>query len=130
MKIDHIGFLTDDISASVSVFESLGYCWEGHIFDDDIQQCKICFLQKTGEPRIELVEPYEENRTMQKMLKKQGTGPYHTCHVVDDFKGAYDSLLKDGWYAMFEPVKAVAFGNKLICYLFKDEIGYLEIVEK
>ena len=130
MKIDHIGFLTEDIFASIIVFKTLGYGFEGQIYEDDIQQCKICFLLKTGEPRIELVEPYEENRTMQKMLKKQGTGPYHTCHIVDNFRVSYESLLKDGWYAMFEPVKAVAFGGKLICYLFKDEFGYLEIVEK
>lgn len=130
MKIDHIGILTEDLSASISVFESLGYKFGGQIFDDDIQQCKICFLQKDDEPKIELVEPYAENRTMQKMLKRQGSGPYHTCHVVDDIKTAYETLVKDGWYAMFEPCKAVAFDNKLICYLFKDEIGYLEIVEK
>lgn len=129
-KIDHIGYLTESISESKVVMESLGYEWCGQVFDDDIQQCKICFLQKRGEARIELVEPYEGNNTMQKMLKKQGNGPYHTCFIVDDIDKVFSDMKAEGWYAMFEPVEAIAFGNKRISYLFKDEVGYIEIVEK
>lgn len=129
-KIDHIGYLTENITESRVVMESLGYKWEGEVFDDDIQHCKICFLQKSGEARIELVEPYEDNKTMQKMLKKQGNGPYHTCYMVDDIDKVFAVMKADGWYAMFDPVDAVAFNNKKISYLFKDEVGYIEIVEK
>lgn len=57
-KIDHIGYLTDNITESKDVLQSLGYDWRGQIYNDDIQKCKICFLQKQNEVCIELVEPY------------------------------------------------------------------------
>lgn len=129
-KIDHIGYLTDNITESKDVLQSLGYDWRGQIYNDDIQKCKICFLQKQNEVCIELVGPYEDNKTMRKMLKKQGNGPYHTCYKVDDVQKIYEAMEDDGWYAMFKPVEAIAFNNKKICYLFKDEVGYVEIVEK
>lgn len=127
-KIDHIGYLTESISESMQVLETLGY-GRGQIFNDDTQKCKICFLKKTGEVRLELVEPYEDNKTMQKMLKKQDNGPYHTCYIVDDIDMVFETMKQEGWYPMFAPVEAIAFGGKKICYLFKDEVGYIEIVE-
>lgn len=128
-RIDHIGYLTECIAESISVFESLGYK-SGQIYDDNNQRCRICFLERQDEIRVELVEPYEDNRTMQRMLKKQGNGPYHTCHIVDDINKAYDSLRNEGWYAMFEPIEAVAFDNRKICYFYKEEVGYIELVNK
>lgn len=122
-KIDHIGYLTESIVESIKVFESIGYKG-GRVYDDDNQRCRICFMERLDEIRVELVEPYEDNRTMQRMLKKQGNGPYHTCHIVDDINIAYDNLRNEGWYAMFEPVEAVAFDNRKICYFLKEEIGY------
>ncbi len=129
LKIDHVGYLTDNIDATIGVMGMLGYV-HTPVVNDDTQRCRICFMEKVGEVRIELVEPYEDNRTMQKMLKKQGCGPYHTCHTVDDIEQAYEELLTRDFLPLFKPVPAPAFNNKRICYFFKQEIGYIEIVEK
>lgn len=64
------------------------------------------------------------------MLKKQGNGPYHTCYQVDDIDKTFEAMKQDGWYPMFEPVEAIAFSGKKISYLFKDEVGYIEIVKR
>ena len=71
---DHVGYLTGDISSTAKEFERLGYV-AGDIVDDDTQRTKICFLTKPGEVRIELVQPYEDNKTMQKMLFKPVAAP-------------------------------------------------------
>ena len=60
-KIEHIGYLTDNIANTASTFKALGYELGGRIFNDDRQQCRIGFIEKPGEVRIELVEPYENN---------------------------------------------------------------------
>ena len=66
---------------------------------------------------IELVQPYEDNKTMQKMISKRGVSIYHLCYEVEDVQAVYDELsAKDEWVAMFEPVKAVAFNNWKITY--------------
>lgn len=126
-KIEHIGYLTDSIEETIQVFATLGYqC--GVVIDDDIQRTKICFASKEGETTIELVQPYEDNRTMWKMLKQRGNGPYHLCYTVDDIYSVYEELVADNWFPLFKPVEAPALENRLICYFFKQEIGYIELV--
>lgn len=126
-KIEHIGYLTDSIEETIKVFSRMGY-QNGVITDDDTQRTRICFICKDDETPIELVQPYEDNRTMQKMLSKRGNGPYHLCYTVDDINAAYEELVADNWFPLFKPVEAPALGNRLICYFFKQEIGYIELV--
>lgn len=128
-KIDHIGYLTGDIAATAKAFEKLGYQM-GDIVNDDTQRTRICFLTKANEVRVELVEPYENNKTMQKMLTKQGVSPYHTCYEVDDVDSEYEQLIQEDWVALFKPVAAPAFGNRKICYFWNAEIGFIELVNK
>lgn len=126
-KIEHVGFLTDSIEKTTQTFTKLGYT-SGVITDDNIQRTRICFVWKDGETPIELVQPYDNNRTMQKMLSKRGNGPYHLCYCVDDIYDAFEELVADNWFPLFKPVEAPALGNRLICYFFKQEIGYIELV--
>lgn len=132
MKIDfvveHIGYVTKNIEKTAETFKVFGF-QAGPIVDDDTQKTRICFLKKTGEVNIELVEPYPENATMQKMLKK-GATPYHTCYTVEDIQQAYDQLKEIGFTPLFAPVAAPAFNNRLICYFWKNDIGLIEVVEK
>ena len=127
-KIEHIGYITKSIEKTAESFKVLGYT-VGDIVNDDTQKTRICFLRKEGELAIELVEPYPENATMQKMLKK-GTTPYHTCYIVPDVQAAYDQLKDLDFAPLFTPVAAPAFGNRLICYFWKNDIGFVEVVEK
>lgn len=128
-RIDHVGYLTGDIWSTAKAFEKLGYQM-GEIVDDDTQRTRICFLTKADEVRVELVEPYEDNKTMQKMLAKRGVTPYHTCYEVDDVDSEYEQLIQEDWTALFKPVAAPAFGNRKICYFWNSEIGFIELVNK
>lgn len=129
-RIEHIGYLTDSIEETIKIFAPLGYHQVGDIVNDDTQRTKICFINKLNETPIELVQPYEDNRTMQKMLSKRGNGPYHLCYTVDDITSAYEELIEKDWLPLFKPVAAPALGNRLICYFFKQEVGYIELVNK
>ena len=126
--IDHIGYVTKCIEKTASTFEVFGYVTE-KIVNDDTQRTRICFLRKEGEVSIELVEPYPDNATMTKMLKK-GVTPYHTCYQVSDVHAAFEQLKDNGFTPLFSPVEAPAFDNRLICYFWKNDIGLVEIVEK
>jgi len=127
-QLDHIGYVTDDIAKTALSFRFLGFEAD-EIVDDDTQRTRICFLRKQDEIAIELVEPYEDNKTMQKMLK-HGVSPYHTCYVVDDVIAAYEEMLDNDFVPLFKPVPAPAFGNRLICYFFKQEMGLIELVNR
>ncbi len=127
-KIEHIGYITKSIEKTAVTFKVFGYTAED-IVNDDTQKTRICFLKKEGEVAIELVEPYLDNTTMQKMLKK-GTMPYHTCYTVPDVQEVYEQLKDLGFAPLFTPVVAPAFGNRLICYFWKNDIGLIEVVEQ
>lgn len=127
-KVEHIGYVTKNIEKTAATFSIFGYV-AGDIVSDDTQKTRICFLRKDGEVPIELVEPYPENETMLKMLKK-GTTPYHTCYRVSNVHVVYDKLVDSGFTPLFQPVVAPAFNNRLICYFWKNDIGLLEVVEQ
>lgn len=128
-ELDHIGYITDNIKATADAFEILGY-QSSKVTNDDRQKTSICFLSKKGETKIELVEPYEENTTMQRMLKKRGVSPYHLCFTCNDVECLYEEMVKKNWTPLFHPVEAPAFNNRKICYFFKSEIGFIEFVNK
>lgn len=128
-RIDHIGYLTGNIKDTAKQFEVLGY-ETNEVINDDTQQTRICFLKKEDEVPIELVEPYENNKTMQKMLAKHGIGSYHICYEVEDVDIEYERLTAKDWTALFHPVAAPAFDNRRICYFWKREIGFIELVNK
>lgn len=127
-ELEHIGYVTDDIAKTAASFQLLGYEAD-KIINDDTQRTRICFLHKPDEVTIELVEPYEDNKTMQKMVKR-GVTPYHTCYIVDDINEAYEEMLDNDFTPLFKPVEAPAFDNRLICYFWKSEVGFIELVNR
>ncbi len=131
MKIDHVGYLVNDILNSANSFEVLGYN-RGEVIKDPIQKCFICFLRREiDEPKIELVQPFEENANMRKLLTKRGVSPYHLCYEVEDVQAIYSQLSEtEGWLPIFAPVEAVAFGNRKITYFLNSETGFIEFLNK
>jgi len=129
-KFHHIGYVTDNIINTSAIYLKVGYK-TGNIIIDPIQQVKICFLEKEGNPKIELIEPLNEKSSVNKLLNKNGVSPYHVCYEVDDIEIAFEKLTKELEYIpLFRPVEAIAFDNRFICYLYKKEIGFIEIVNK
>jgi len=129
-RLHHIGYLVSSIENTISEFRILGYDQSSSVVNDDTQRTKICFLTKNEEPLVELVEPYEDNKTMNKMLNKRGTSPYHLCYEVDDINKEYERLIEKNWTPLFNPVEAPAFDNRLICYFWNSEIGFIELLNK
>jgi methylmalonyl-CoA/ethylmalonyl-CoA epimerase len=125
MKLDHIGYLTDQMDDSREAFVRLGYVSEA-VVDFPAHKSKVCFLRKEGETTVELVEPYEENKSLRKLLKN-GVTPYHVCYEVEDIEKSVSDLT-GGYFALSQPVPAPAFDGRLICYLWSRETGYIELV--
>ncbi|WP_421943914.1 VOC family protein [Pedobacter sp.] len=128
-KFHHIGYVTDDITTTKEVYLIGGYDASETIIDHT-QRVKICFLTKDYFPTIELVEPVDESSSVNKILKKSGVSPYHVCYEVDNIDKAFDELTEIGFIPLFRPVEALALNNRLICYFYKKEVGFIELVEK
>jgi methylmalonyl-CoA/ethylmalonyl-CoA epimerase len=128
MKLDHVGYLTNDIDETAKVFMTFGY--ERHeTFVFDAQKCSVCFLTKEGETKIELVKPFEDNKSLQRILKKTGVAPYHMCYEVDNLDEELTKPEYEHFVPLFAPVAAPAFNNRKICYLWSQEAGFIELVD-
>src|SRR3974390_2973753 len=82
----HVGFVVASIERTVdSLAKSLGADWDGHIIHDPNQGVRVTFLrsQNAADPLFELVEPAEDNPTVQAFLQRGG-GLHHVCYEVEN----------------------------------------------
>lgn len=128
LKFHHIGIATKSIEKSSKVYAQLGY-EVSEIIIESSQNVKICFLSKKDSPILELVEPLNAESPVSRMVTQSGTTPYHTCYEVEDINTAVDELQDMNFRPLFEPVRSDAMRNGMICYLFADGIGLLELYE-
>ena len=84
---------------------------------------------KNEETCIELVSPIDESSDVYSTLKRQGEGPYHICYEVDSLKDSVNELTKQGWLVLRRPAKAMAFDYSEVVFLFRQNIGIIELVE-
>jgi methylmalonyl-CoA/ethylmalonyl-CoA epimerase len=125
----HIGYVTGSIARTSAPYVKAGYN-ATEVVTDPVQRVKICFLTKGEEPCIELVEPLDEDSSLSKTLKKNGVSPYHICYETDDIDDSFDRLLEMGYTPLFRPVEAAAFDDRQVCYFYRQDIGYIEVVNK
>ncbi len=128
-ETDHTGYLVERIDEASAIFKSLGYKAEGDVVEDLRQRAKLLIMRDGGGRRIELVEPFADNRSLRKMLLSGGPGPYHICYRTDDPAATAGDLEEEGWVTLFPPTPAPALGGKTICYLWRREVGFIELVE-
>ena len=132
MKLHHIGYVVNSIEEAIIELQTLNYkAVTTPPINDEIQRCRICFVERENEPLIELVEPFENNKSLHKMLTQRGNAPYHMCYEVEDVEALFDELSeKEGWMPLFRPVEAAAFDNRLIMYFYNAKVGYVEFVNE
>lgn len=135
MKIDHIGYLSKDIYASINAFKTLGYTQVTEIFRDDIENSDgskrnvfICFLENNG-TKVELVSPIDETSDVHDRLQRHGEGPYHICYQTQNLETAITDLKKNMWLVLKPPTPAIAFDNANVAFLVKKGVGLIEVVE-
>jgi len=125
----HIGIATDSIIKTSKYYYEAGY-EVGEIIYDPIQHVKVCFINRANTPRIELVEPIDEESPVKNIISKNGVGPYHFCYELDDINEGINNLKLKQFIPLSKPVPAVAFNNRIICFLYNRNIGLVELLQK
>jgi methylmalonyl-CoA/ethylmalonyl-CoA epimerase len=127
MLFHHLGIATKDIEKTKQDYLNIGYRESLSVFDP-IQNVKLLFLVKDNSPLIELVSPIDEDSPVNQIIKKNGTTPYHICFEVDDLDQSLKELKKQRYIEIVKPVPAVAFNNRLVCFLYKPSMGLVELL--
>lgn len=129
LSIDHIGYAVRDIAETAAPYIAAGWTLS-EVFNEEVQHAKIAFLTKPGMTTIELVSPLDGKSPVDRFLENGGVQPYHICYVVEDIWEAVEELHNEGFVPFFMPVPSVAMNNREICYLYHDDVGVVEIVNR
>lgn len=129
LRYHHIGIACFDIDESKAFYVRMGYK-ASETVDDPIQDIRICFLDKEGMPRIELLAPIDENSPVNRILQSQGVTPYHLCYEVDDLEASMKYLRKEEKFVrVSKPAPACAINDRRVAFMFRKDVGLIELVE-
>lgn len=129
MRIHHIGYAVKNIEKSKQSFLELGYREESCVIYDELRKINILFLTNGGY-RVELVEPADKEAPIYNIIKKNGNTPYHICYYTEDIDKNVEELENQGYFRTSEIEQAVAIGKKRVCFLYKRNVGVIELVEE
>jgi methylmalonyl-CoA/ethylmalonyl-CoA epimerase len=77
-----------------------------------------------------LVEGLDKNDSPVSIyIDKVGVTPYHICYLVSNLEESIKELRQQKFVLLFNPVHAIAFSNRKICYLYNQDIGLIELLE-
>jgi methylmalonyl-CoA/ethylmalonyl-CoA epimerase len=133
MKVDHICFAVKDLGEAIIYWnEVFGYSQITEIIENTRQKVKVTFLAKEDNILIKLIEPFENNESVQNFVKRGG-GFHHICFKCDDMGEKIAELKKKGLLLMVPPQPGEAFNNNNIAFMlgkFGMNIELIDTVEK
>ena len=128
LKFHHVGIACREIAKTVGFYLSMGYCAAPTV-DDPLQHVRVCFLDKPGAPRLELLEPMDEDNPVSRTLSSVGVTPYHICYEVQDIGEAIAALRRQRFLLVSGPVPACALDNRQVAFLYHKNSGLIELVQ-
>lgn len=128
LTFHHIGIACRDIAKTQAFYLGQGYT-ASPVVEDPLQHVRISFLEKEGAPRIELLEPLDDQSPVARTLVTSGVSPYHMCYEVQDIEAAVNHLRGQRFLLVNGPVPACAMDDRRIAFLFQKNTGLIELVE-
>jgi methylmalonyl-CoA/ethylmalonyl-CoA epimerase len=116
-EFDHIGVAVNAIDPALLCVKT----------EDPVQRVRVAFITVNGLP-VELIEPAEPSSPVSGMLAR-GATMYHVCFRVPELAVALETASRQGFRIVAEPVKAAAFNNRKIAWVFSPVYGLFELVE-
>jgi methylmalonyl-CoA epimerase len=94
-RLNHISVAVPSIDDALKFYRDLLGLEVTRIVTHEERQLRIAFV-KIGETEIELLEPLDDDNTVQRFLQRRGPGLHHICLEVDDIRATMDQLMERG----------------------------------
>lgn len=130
MIFHHVGFLVSNIEKAYQVKTNLlgKKTIAPQIFDIPNQKVRVCFLELDSNKHLEFVEPYSDNSSLQKLLRK-GIGYYHLAFIVNNIDSELERLEKLD-YKLISVFSSPAFDGRRCSFLLSPTMSLIELIEK
>ncbi|HEC78848.1 MAG TPA: methylmalonyl-CoA epimerase [candidate division WOR-3 bacterium] len=130
MKLAHIAVAVKKINERIEVWQKIfGFNLKTTTEVAD-QKVKVAVLEGDGF-HLELLEPLNEESSVDKFIKKRGEGLHHLCFEVEDLEGVLASLRSNNIELIDQKPRMGAVGKK-IAFLHPRSMGgvLIELVQK
>jgi len=141
LKLDHIGFVVEDIGKVKELFTAVGIDAGTEAVINPLQKVSGSFVN-VGEKDniyIELLEPTSEDSPISNFLRNKGGGLHHLCFEVDDIEKASQELNAKGFRMVVSPEDCTAYDENLkrkctdstkIAFFIISKNVLIELIEK
>jgi methylmalonyl-CoA/ethylmalonyl-CoA epimerase len=130
--LHHVGFVVAAIAEVCPGFAaSVGAQWDGEIIHDPRQGARVAFLRWPApqSSALELVQPDGPESPLHKFLAKGG-GLHHVCYEVDSLEEQLKQSRAAGCLLAKAPLPAVAFGGRMIAWVYTPQKLLVEYLER
>jgi methylmalonyl-CoA/ethylmalonyl-CoA epimerase len=123
----HIGVACRDLVREQEGLADLGYQPSGAQFTDPRQGVVGLFLEGPG-PRLELLAPSGDSQVLDPWLSGRAK-MYHLAYEVPQLDEALHAAAAAGAPRVSEPVPALAFDDRAICFVVLRNLFLVELIE-
>jgi methylmalonyl-CoA/ethylmalonyl-CoA epimerase len=115
LKLDHIGFVVENIEKVKELFEAVGLDAGTGAVVNPLQKVSASFVNvgEKDDIYIEILEPASDDSPITNFLRKSGGGLHHLCFEVDDIEKATQELNAKGFRMVTPPENCTAYDENL-----------------
>ncbi len=129
LRVHHVGVVVAGIEEAVAAYcGAFGFCREGGMVHDPVQQVRIQFLLDASEHvRLELLEPVGEASPVAAALKKGG-GLNHICYETGDLAQAIEAFRRQDAVLITNTTPTPAISSAEVGFVYYRVQGVFELV--
>lgn len=129
MKLHHVGIATGDLDEARRRYELLGYRLEAE--EGLASQGVRAAMLRSGDDRLELLEPTGPDTPVGRFLAKRGPGLHHLAFACDSVAAELEKLRRQGARLIDEKPRP-GFGGHLVAFVHPNWAGgvLIELVEE
>ena len=130
VKIDHIGFVVDDIAVALDRYTAIyGLARQSEVIFDPAQRVKLVMLSSANGYNIELIQPIDNKSPSYDYIKKGG-GFHHFCYAVESMENTISRMKSCGHLLIKRPIEAPLLEGRLVAFFYsKIDKQVVELVE-
>lgn len=129
LELHHVGCVTKSINESLVYYtQVLPFKKWGEVIYIKSQQVSVCFVEMGSKVYLELVEPTDENKSLNNLLKK-GISFYHLGYFSKDVDSSADYLVSKE-FRIVTSFYSEAFENKKCIFLYSPEMQLIELIQR
>lgn len=121
MKLEHIGIAVKNIEQKLKIWRDIFGLKLQMVKDVPDQKVRVAILE-IGDTHIELIEPTDEQSTVNKFIENRGEGLHHLCFEVKDIESALSDMKRNGIKLIDEVPRKGAYAEK-IAFIHPKDLG-------